>query len=110
MRCFDGIVTCVVGRTEKEEASTLMSVVNAIRNMTGADVDGTTLLAECGLDSFGAGALIGLLREAIPQVKLTPVQFFGAETVADLAELIDAQLGAKGGANTDEHVDLESAM
>ena len=76
-----------------EGAGTLLTLVQAINDLSGAEVDGSTKLTECGLDSFGASSLVGVLRGRIPGLKLEPVQLFNIETVGELAKLIDEMQG-----------------
>ena len=43
----------------------------------------------CGLDSFGASALVGLLRCRLTNLRLSALDVHACATVGDLALLID---------------------
>lgn len=79
------------------DESTMQSVLDSISNLTGADADATSRLNEIGLDSFGAGALVGLLAVRIPGLVLRAVDVYDLESVGDLVVFIDKGLSdAKG--------------
>jgi len=108
MRCFDACLSCCRCRScgqkgFEEDASTLVKVIHAVQGLTGADVDGTTPLAECGLDSFGTSALVGVLRAKIPGVVLSPLRIYELHTIAEVAEEIEKGLDS-GEANGDAAV------
>jgi len=72
-------------------------VLDSISNLTGADADATSKLDEIGLDSFGAGALVGLLVSRIPGLALRAVDVYSMETVGDLVVFIDKGLAETKG-------------
>lgn len=87
--CLCAGVGCRRGSSDGEEEDTLVTVADAISGLTGADVDATSLLTEIGLDSFGAGALVGLLVSRIPGLQLRAVDVYKMQTVGDLVNFID---------------------
>lgn len=100
MRCFDAWLRCCCccckcgQKGVDEDASTLVKVIHAIQGLTGADVDGATPLTDCGLDSFGTSALVGVLRAKIPGVRLSPIRMYQLQTVAEVADEIEKGLDA----------------
>merc|ERR1712060_411492 len=54
----------------EEIKDTLVTIHECINDLTGADADATTPLSMIGLDSFGAGALVGVVVGKIPGVRL----------------------------------------
>lgn len=76
-----------------EDESTLSRIVAAIYGLSGADVDGGSLLTDCGLDSFGSAALLGVLKARIPDLRLTAVEIYRIRTVGELAQRIDEGMG-----------------
>merc|ERR1712203_1006898 len=91
LKCWDCIFACCKRRAEdpKDDLDTLQKVRAAIEGVSGAEVDGSTVLAECGLDSFGTGALLGILRPKFPGLRLTALEIYQLRTVADLVQRID---------------------
>jgi len=96
MRFVDCVTRPCCKRRADVELSTLLKIADAIKGLTGADVDATTPLMECGLDSFGTSALVGILRPKFPGVSINPLQVYDLGTVGALADTIDAQLCAEG--------------
>jgi len=75
-RSFDLIYCCcccICGppKSPSEKQPTLLTIEEVISGLTGADVDGITILQEAGLDSFGASALVGRLKAAFPGMRLS---------------------------------------
>jgi len=89
-------ILCWEPQEEETEQGTFHIVVDSISNLTGADADATSKLDEIGLDSFGAGALVGLLANRIPGLKLRAVDVYALETVGELVVFIDKGLSEKG--------------
>merc|ERR1712060_225961 len=85
-------ILCWKPEEEETEQGTFHIVLDSISNLTGADADATSKLDDIGLDSFGAGALVGLLVDRIPGLKLRAVDVYALETVGDLALFIDKGL------------------
>jgi len=77
------------------DEDTLVVIVEAIAGLTGAEVDGTTHLDQIGLDSFGAGALVGVLVARIPGLLLKVSDTVDLVTVGDLRTLVDQKLAAQ---------------
>ena len=96
LRCLESCGCCGGSAAPGTEETTLGCVVQCIHGLSGAEVDGGWLLADCGLDSFGTAALLGVLRARIPDVRLTAVQIYQLETVGELAERIDRDRGRAG--------------
>lgn len=68
---------------------TLQLVLTEIRRLTGTPVRPHTPLAATGLDSFGASALLGVLRTSFPQASsLRPASLAELGTVAALASFL----------------------
>ena len=86
-------------------AGTLETVVRAISDLSGAEVDGSTKLTHCGLDSFGASSLVGLLRARIPGLRLQAKHVYNIETVQELVGLIDEMVGT-----SDDQAPKQDAM
>merc|ERR1712176_484393 len=84
-----GVGICCFQGEEETEQGTFYILLDSISNLTGADADATSKLDEVGLDSFGAGALVGLLAERIPGLKLRAVDVYALQTVGDLVLFID---------------------
>jgi hypothetical protein len=93
LRCLVSCGCCGGRAAPGKEETTLGRVVQCIHGLSGADVDGSWLLADCGLDSFGTAALLGVLKARIPDVRLTAIQIYQLETVGELAEKIDEGRG-----------------
>lgn len=74
---------------------TLAKLVSVIAGLSGAEVDGMTPLTEIGLDSFGASALVGVLRAKIQGLQLTAADVYALETVGDLAAFINKTMGVE---------------
>ncbi|CAK0906077.1 unnamed protein product [Prorocentrum cordatum] len=74
---------------ETDEHNTLTVMVSLIKGLTGADVDGSTLIAECGFDSFGMGAMVALVRKNFPAAKVSAMRLYQLQTVSDLVAEID---------------------
>jgi len=74
------------------ETDTMLTVLDSISSLTGADADATSKLTEIGLDSFGAGGLVGLLVSRLPGLVLRAVDLYEVDTVGDLVKLIDSKL------------------
>merc|ERR1711920_236386 len=88
--CFcTGVGCCCRGEEAASQGDTLLLVADAVSDLTGADVDATSKITEIGLDSFGAGALVGVLKARIPNLSLTAVDVSKMETIADLVAFID---------------------
>merc|ERR550514_1933031 len=65
--------------------TTLGVVQQAIRSFSGKDVTMETDLAHCGLTSFGATALVGLLKPSLPHAAgLSPLKLHQLKTVGAL--------------------------
>jgi len=99
LRGFDGICWfcsccghCSSRTCGEDEGSTLEKVAVAIHGLSGADVDERTRIADCGLDSFGTGALIGLLRPRFKGLRITPLQVYRLQTVGELVARIDSDV------------------
>merc|ERR1711865_247128 len=70
---FDYLYCCcpcicgVQGRLADEGGqNALFTILDVVSGLTGADVDGATLISQLGLDSFGASALMGILGSRLP--------------------------------------------
>lgn len=101
LRCFD----CVFSKCKPQQVdedipeSTLQKVLVAVQGISGAEVDATTAIMDCGLDSFGVGVLVGVLRTRFPGLHLTALEVYRLSTLGDLVERIEAcksQGDAKG--------------
>merc|ERR1719210_2449064 len=77
--CFCTGVGCGGGDEAGGEGDTLLLVADAVSDLTGADVDATSKITEIGLDSFGSGALVGVLKARIPDLPLTAVDVSNME-------------------------------
>jgi len=96
MNLFDHLYcccTCVCGRQgrlmDEGGQNALFTILDVVSGLTGADVDGTTLISHLGLDSFGASALVGILGSRVPDVHLKAADVYELETVGDIAALIE---------------------
>jgi len=65
-----------------------------VKGLSGAVVDETTLIADCGLDSFGTSALVGVLKPTFRRLTLTPLEMYRLRTIGDLVERIDIDISA----------------
>ena len=65
-------------------------------------------MSACGMDSFGSSALIGQLNPKFHCMKLTPLQIYDMETVADLVNAINKQLGIGGETESDRKTQRKS--
>jgi len=73
-----------------EGGDTLQIVLVELRRLTGTSVRPDTSLATTGLDSFGASALLGVLRSSFPQASsLRPASLSELGTVAALASFLE---------------------
>lgn len=91
LRIVDFLCLPCCGRRGGEEETTLIVIARAIQGLTGAEVDASTPLMECGLDSFGTGALVGILRPSFPNMRLTAIEVYNLGTVGALAAAIDEE-------------------
>lgn len=89
LRCYDCTFSCCLKKRRADDLDTLQKVRAAIEGISGAEVDSSTVLAECGLDSFGTGALLGILRPQFPGLRITALEIYQFKTVADLVQRID---------------------
>ena len=87
--CCCCLPCCCGEEPRKEGASTLEIIVRAVNDISGAEVDENVPLSMCGLDSFGASALVGLLKARIANLRLSALEVYSCTTVKDLALLID---------------------
>jgi hypothetical protein len=98
MRCLDACLgSCACGGHNLDERGQDISIVvtESIRNLTGNDdVHSATRIDNCGLDSFGAGALIGVLHARLPKVHLNAIQVYQLETIGGLVAEIKRQVEA----------------
>jgi acyl carrier protein len=90
--------SCVCGSQEGSlvEAgaqNALFTILDVVSGLTGADADGTTPITQLGLDSFGASALVGILRSRVPDVPIKVADVYALETVGDIASLIERTRG-----------------
>jgi acyl carrier protein len=83
---------CELGEVE-EGSDSLAKIARAIADLTGSDVTASTPLSECGLDSFGASSLVGVLKARLPGLRLQPRHVYELETVGELARFIDDLYG-----------------
>lgn len=79
------------GHEETHEDSTLTVMVSLIKGLTGADVDGSTQIAECGFDSFGMGAMVALVRKNFPAAKISAMRLYQLQTIGELVAEIDCK-------------------
>mmetsp|Transcript_46518 Transcript_46518/g.108440 ORF Transcript_46518/g.108440 Transcript_46518/m.108440 type:complete len:1166 (-) Transcript_46518:152-3649(-) len=93
MRCIDAVFCC--GNSQDEEQTSLEKVVDAVKGLTGADVGPDTPILECGLDSFGTSALLGIIKPKFPGLTLTPLEMYSLPNIQSLADRIDADLEAR---------------
>lgn len=108
MRGFDTLTSCCCKGAREDDLSTFDKVATAVKGLTGAEVEASTLLMDCGLDSFGTGALLGSLRLVFRGSNLSPVQLYQLETIQDLVDEIDRDLRSKDKASENDR--LESAV
>eukprot|EP00927_Polykrikos_kofoidii_P059070 TRINITY_DN5407_c0_g1_i4.p1 TRINITY_DN5407_c0_g1~~TRINITY_DN5407_c0_g1_i4.p1 ORF type:complete len:1170 (-),score=130.04 TRINITY_DN5407_c0_g1_i4:145-3618(-) len=93
MRCIDLIARpCCFSRQGGDGETTLLKIAAAIKGLSGAEVDADTLISDCGLDSFGSSALVGILRPRFPGIHINALHIYSLETVGDLVAYIDRQL------------------
>merc|ERR1719221_742923 len=85
-------ILCWKPEDVRTEADTMLTVLDSISSLTGADADATSKLTDIGLDSFGAGALVGILVSRLPGLLLRAVDIYELATVGDLVALIDSRL------------------
>ena len=71
------------------EASTLDTVLEEIERLTGAPVEPDWSLAECGLASVATPVVVNRLTAALPGVSVALPDVVRAQTVAELAALLD---------------------
>mmetsp|Transcript_14342 Transcript_14342/g.26347 ORF Transcript_14342/g.26347 Transcript_14342/m.26347 type:complete len:1169 (-) Transcript_14342:90-3596(-) len=93
MRCIDAVFCCA--NSTAEEQTTLEKVVEAVKGLTGADVGPDTPILECGLDSFGTSALLGIIKPKFPGLNLTPLEMYSLPHIQSLVDRIDADLEAR---------------
>jgi len=93
MRLIDTLCCC--GKATNEEQSTLEKVQDAVKGLTGADVTPETPILECGLDSFGTSALLGIIKPKFPGLRLTPLEIYSLQNIQALVDRIDADLQAR---------------
>jgi len=83
---------------QEDEEDTFAVILEVIGDLTGAEPDYDTPLTDIGMDSFGAGALVGALVASLPhlQGQLTATQIYDMQTVGDLVEYADARKADAG--------------
>ena len=75
--------------SDAAEASTLGVVLDEIERLTGAPVEPDWSLAECGLASVATPVVLNRLTSALPGVSVALPDVVRAQTVAELAALLD---------------------
>lgn len=90
--CICTEVGCGANAEQEEEEDTLAVILEVICELTGAEPDYDTPLTDIGMDSFGAGALVGALVAALPhlQGQLTASKVYEMSTVGDLVAFSDS--------------------
>mmetsp|Transcript_102546 Transcript_102546/g.289611 ORF Transcript_102546/g.289611 Transcript_102546/m.289611 type:complete len:1144 (-) Transcript_102546:47-3478(-) len=107
MKLIERVCWCCCGccrqSRPEQELSTLEQVAKTVKGLTGADVDASTPILECGLDSFGTSALVGMLRPKFPGLRISPLEVYQLENVGALVKRIDEDQGrlAMGQASAD---------
>ena len=86
------IARCCGGGGEGDKAaSTLDIVLDEIEKLTGAPVEPDWSLADCGLASVATPIVVNRLTHALPGVSVALPDVVRAQTVAELAKLLDAR-------------------
>jgi hypothetical protein len=75
---------------EAQQNRVLQSVAEAVRHLTGAVITPMSRLDQVGLDSFGATALVGMLRSR-GFVGLRPIDVLKMRTVQDLVLFLESR-------------------
>jgi hypothetical protein len=91
LRMFDRVCCCCRAEANSQ-MTTLEKVTAAVKGLSGAFVDETTLISDCGLDSFGTSALLGVLKPKFRRLTLTPLEMYRLRTIGDLVARIDSEL------------------
>ena len=86
------VARCCGGGGEGDKAaSTLDIVLDEIEKLTGAPVEPDWSLADCGLASVATPIVVNRLTHALPGVSVALPDVVRAQTVAELAKLLDAR-------------------
>jgi len=96
LRVFDWLcrrLCCGCLSSTMETKTNMEKIQEAVKGLTGADVQPETLILECGFDSFGSSALLGLLRPMFAGLTLTPLELYRLGTFSELLERIEQDLG-----------------
>mmetsp|Transcript_46096 Transcript_46096/g.128205 ORF Transcript_46096/g.128205 Transcript_46096/m.128205 type:complete len:380 (-) Transcript_46096:139-1278(-) len=101
MRWFDRLCGCACREEAPEDENTFEQVARAIKGLSGVEVRTETPITECGLDSFGTSALLGVIRPVFRGLRLTPLEMYGLANVGELAARIDADVAAAAAPGVD---------